>query len=191
MEDQYEGAFTGLEAAIVLIAFVTVAAVFAYVILGAGFFATQKSQEVIHSGIQQTSSVLMLAGSVYGIGTPGSTVDMVNFTVAISAGGTPINMEKVVITYSDRNRLESLSPVAGYFSYSTTPGTWAIIDRQNDRGESNNLLEKGEQFTLSVHPSVGIAKDIEFSIQVAPSGGAVMEIRRTVPAAVYAVNQFY
>ena len=31
-------AFTGLEAAIVLIAFVVVAAMFAYVILGAGFF---------------------------------------------------------------------------------------------------------------------------------------------------------
>jgi flagellin FlaB len=36
-------AFTGLEAAIVLIAFVVVAAVFAYVILGAGFFTTQKA----------------------------------------------------------------------------------------------------------------------------------------------------
>ncbi|HUU74972.1 MAG TPA: archaellin/type IV pilin N-terminal domain-containing protein, partial [Methanoregulaceae archaeon] len=45
-----EDAFTGLEAAIVLIAFVVVAAVFSYVVLGAGFFTTQKSQEVVHSG---------------------------------------------------------------------------------------------------------------------------------------------
>ncbi len=42
-----EEAFTGLEAAIVLIAFVVVAAVFSYVILGAGFFTTQKSHEVV------------------------------------------------------------------------------------------------------------------------------------------------
>jgi len=42
-----EDAFTGLEAAIVLIAFVVVAAVFSYVVLGAGFFTTQKSQEVV------------------------------------------------------------------------------------------------------------------------------------------------
>jgi flagellin FlaB len=35
--------FTGLEAAIVLIAFVVVAAVFSYVVLGAGFFTTQKA----------------------------------------------------------------------------------------------------------------------------------------------------
>ena len=51
-------AFTGLEAAIVLIAFVVVSAVFAYVILGAGFFTTQKpSRPCIKalSNQQQTS----------------------------------------------------------------------------------------------------------------------------------------
>jgi len=48
-----EKGFTGLEAAIVLIAFVTVAAVFSYILLGAGFFATQKSQEVVHTGVSR------------------------------------------------------------------------------------------------------------------------------------------
>ncbi|MEM3699066.1 MAG: archaellin/type IV pilin N-terminal domain-containing protein, partial [Archaeoglobaceae archaeon] len=42
-----EKGFTGLEAAIVLIAFVVVAAVFSYVMLGAGFFTTQKSKQVV------------------------------------------------------------------------------------------------------------------------------------------------
>jgi len=53
-----EDGFTGLEAAIVLIAFIVVAAVFSYVILGAGFFTTQKSQEVVHTGVTQASSSL-------------------------------------------------------------------------------------------------------------------------------------
>ena len=38
-----ENGFTGLEAAIVLIAFVVVAAVFSYVVLGAGFYTTQSA----------------------------------------------------------------------------------------------------------------------------------------------------
>ena len=38
-----EEGFTGLEAAIVLIAFIVVASVFSYVVLGAGFFTTQKA----------------------------------------------------------------------------------------------------------------------------------------------------
>ena len=59
-----EKGFTGLEAAIVLIAFVVVAAVFSYVMLGAGFFTTQKSQEVVHTGVTQASSSVELSGDV-------------------------------------------------------------------------------------------------------------------------------
>jgi len=42
-----EPAFSGFEATIVLITFVVVTAVLSYIMLGSGFFATQKSQEVI------------------------------------------------------------------------------------------------------------------------------------------------
>ncbi len=56
--------FTGLEAAIVLIAFVVVAAVFSYVVLGAGFFTTQKAQETVHTGVQQTTSAVEPSGPV-------------------------------------------------------------------------------------------------------------------------------
>ena len=67
MSTDNDDGFTGLEAAIVLIAFVVVAAVFGYVVLGAGFFTTQKSQEVVHTGIESASSTLQLQGDVYGI----------------------------------------------------------------------------------------------------------------------------
>jgi flagellin FlaB len=188
---QIESGFTGLEAAIVLIAFVTVAAVFSYVIIGAGFFATQKSEATVHSSIQEASSSLMMAGTVHGVGTPGSTIDMINFSIRLGDGGTAIDMEKVVVTYSDKNHLEKLRPVPGYYGSSTTPGTWAITERQNERGSSNMVLEKGEQFSLSVHPTNGIGRDIEFSIEVTPAGGAPMLIIRRAPSVIYAVNQFY
>ena len=60
--------FTGLEAAIVLTAFIVVAAVFSYVVLNAGFFTTQTSKEVIHTGVEQATSSAELAGNVYGHG---------------------------------------------------------------------------------------------------------------------------
>ena len=59
-------AFTGLEAAIVLIAFVVTASVFSYVMLGAGFFATQKTQEVVYTSVGQASSSVEVLGDVYG-----------------------------------------------------------------------------------------------------------------------------
>ena len=62
-----DSGFTGLEAAIVLIAFVVVAAVFSYVVLGAGFFTTQKSQETVYKGVEQASTNIQMIGNVYGI----------------------------------------------------------------------------------------------------------------------------
>ncbi len=55
---------TGLETAIILIAFVVVAAVFAYTVLSVGLFSTQKSQEAIHSGLEETRSTLELRTGV-------------------------------------------------------------------------------------------------------------------------------
>ena len=84
----HDEAFTGLEAAIVLIAFVVVAAVFSYVVLGAGFFTTQKSQEVVHTGVEQASSTLEVVGNVYGVtATSGApTITFVNFSVGLACG---------------------------------------------------------------------------------------------------------
>src|SRR5512137_2301464 len=102
-------AFTGLEAAIVLIAFVVVAAVFSYVVLGAGFFTTQKSQEVVHTGVAQASSTLEIVGNVYGSSDDNGGVNAINFTIALAPGGTAVDFEKVVLTYSNATQLETLA----------------------------------------------------------------------------------
>ena len=60
--------FTGLEAAIVLTAFIVVAAVFSYVVLNAGFFSTQKAKAVVHTGVEQVTTSCELAGNVIGYG---------------------------------------------------------------------------------------------------------------------------
>ncbi len=88
-----EDAFTGLEAAIVLIAFVVVAAVFSYVVLGAGFFTTGEAQRVVHTGSQQASSSLEIIGNVYGH-PPQLRVRrplLLEFPVGNTAGGTAID----------------------------------------------------------------------------------------------------
>jgi len=59
-----EKGITGLETAIILIAFVVVAAVFAYTALSAGLFSTQKAQEAVYSGLKEAQSTLELRGGV-------------------------------------------------------------------------------------------------------------------------------
>lgn len=57
-----EKGITGLETAIILIAFIVVASVFAYTVLSSGLFSSQKTEETIHSGVETGQSTISLAG---------------------------------------------------------------------------------------------------------------------------------
>jgi len=184
-----DNAFTGLEAAIVLIAFVVVAAVFSYVVLGAGFFTTQKSQEVVHTGVQQASSTLEIVGNVYGTGTAGSSIDTINFSCALAPGGTPVDFDKVVMTYSNASTLATLNHIAT--GTGTVPaGGWMIAAVQN-QVTTDNVLEKGEQFDIMAKPPNAILKNDQFQIEIKPAIGAALSISRTAPASIQAVNTLY
>ncbi len=64
-----EHGITGLETAIILIAFVVVASVFAYTVLSSGLFSTQKAQEAVYGGLEEAQSTLELKGVVIAYGT--------------------------------------------------------------------------------------------------------------------------
>ena len=55
---------TGLETAIILIAFVVVAAVFAFTVLSTGIFATERSKETVYAGLEAARSSLEPRGSL-------------------------------------------------------------------------------------------------------------------------------
>jgi archaeal flagellin FlaB len=57
---------TGLETAIILIAFVTVASVLAYSVLSAGIFSLEKAQETVYKGIPKASNSIELSSFVLG-----------------------------------------------------------------------------------------------------------------------------
>jgi flagellin FlaB len=185
-----DNAFTGLEAAIVLIAFVVVAAVFSYVVLGAGFFTTQKSQEVVHTGVQQASSTLEIVGNVYGTGTSGGSITRINFSAALAPGGTPVDFDKVVITYSNASTLQTLSRGAKGSYPGANSGSWAISTVQNEV-TADDVLEKGEQFDIVAAPTGAIMKNDQFQLEVKPAIGAALSVSRTAPASILAVNTLY
>jgi len=204
-----EDAFTGLEAAIVLIAFVVVAAVFSYVMLGAGFYATGEAQKVVHTGTGQASSSLEIIGNVYGYNvsdeaTDFSTkLDYIVFTVGNTAGGTPIDITQMLVTYVCGNVSEVISfnstasaaKSDGSVTQPENVGTklqdanWTVIQTYNDVGTRNHLLESGEQFVLAVKlPATKPTNNVRFSVNLHPAVGAVYPIERTVPPYLNRVN---
>ena len=58
-------AIVGLEAAIILIAFVIIAAVFSFMVVNQGLFATEQGKTVIQQGLQQASSPLSVDGTTF------------------------------------------------------------------------------------------------------------------------------
>ena len=58
----------GVESAIVMIAFVIVAAALAFVVLNMGFSTTQKTKQAIISSSNEANSALTIAGKVVGSG---------------------------------------------------------------------------------------------------------------------------
>jgi len=183
-------AFTGLEAAIVLIAFVVVAAVFSYVVLGAGFFTTQKAQETVHTSVQQASSTLDVVGNIYGTGTDNS-IQYVNFTISLAPGGTPVDFSKVTITYSNASTLETLAQKTGDYPQEPAGSDWAVTRIMNDVGTNNKLLEAGEQFQISAEPTTAIYPNDRFTLEIKPSVGAAFGITRSVPGGLNVVNLLY
>jgi flagellin FlaB len=50
---EQEKGVTGLETAIILIAFVVVASVFAFTVLSTGIFSAERGKETIHAGLRE------------------------------------------------------------------------------------------------------------------------------------------
>lgn len=187
-----EDAFTGLEAAIVLIAFVVVAAVFSYVILGAGFFTTQKSQETVYSGVKSASSSFEIVGSIYGISSGTSYLNYTKFTVALTAGQTSLDITKMAVSYTDENTRwtganygSAKNPV---IESDVNKGTaaWGINSTIN--ANTNNLLEPNEQMVLFVAVPTSATPNKAFTITLLPADGAAYPIIRKVPAGIDSVN---
>ena len=193
-----EKGITGLETAIILIAFVVVASVFAYTALSAGLFSTQKAQEAVYAGLKEAASTLELKGGIVACGNEtGATgkVGQLIFTVANVLGGEPVdftepsggangtatgNAHRVVINYIDDNQM--LSNLY-----------WTVTKVGVDDGDT--LLEAGEKFQITIGDIDGgaagnlvqaldpytLSVNQKFSFVVMTPIGAILTIERTTP----------
>jgi flagellin FlaB len=167
---------TGLETAIILIAFVTVAAVLAYTVLSAGVFSAERGKEVVYGGLQVAQSTMEMKGSVIGT-SDGTNLTDVSFHLALAIPGTKVDMDSVVINYWDTANaggtgLQTL--VSG------TDFTSEISDGSTERG-ADRILEGDEQFLVVVTIPGTLAAYDTFTLQIIPPTGATLTIQRTLP----------
>ncbi|MBK8032953.1 MAG: hypothetical protein IPK17_26425 [Chloroflexi bacterium] len=183
---------SALETAIILIAFVVVASVFAFTILSAGSASTEQSEESIYAGLSNVQSSMSTKGAIIATSNAaGDAVASVVFTLALASGGDPVNIADgasgnnvIVIDYRDELQ------AASNLSWTAT----SVV------GDDDGLLEPDEQYQITVAlgtaPTNVIAgtwaapaENIEFTLQVKPPTGAVLNINATTPAVLEAVME--
>lgn len=184
-----EAGFTGLEAAIVLIAFVVVASIFSYTVLAAGFHFSGESQSVIHQGVQQAGSSCTVAGTVYGVSTSPESLRYIIIPISLTAGGEPIDITTVSVRIVGPKHKEIIEQNSSLIDTFSTWGHWSVQERQNS--DSDNLLETGERFILNISPSfcVDLVPYGSFAIEIKPAGRAALRVERTVPGRIDRLTQ--
>ena len=198
-----EKGITGLETAIILIAFVVVAAVFAYTALSAGLFSTQKAQEAVYSGLKEAQSTLEIKGSIIAaagnVTGANGNIGQLTFTVSNVLGGEPVDFtvpsggaagiatgddHRLVINYIDSNQeVDNLY--------------WTLTKLGTDDGDS--LLETGEKFQVTIGAAAAnnnlvaalepnyLSVNDTFTLVVLTPIGAVLNIERTTPPYIDAI----
>lgn len=174
---KYESAFTGLESAIILIAFVVVAAVFSYTILGAGFFVSDKASVTTTSSVKEASSTVYLEGSVYGrLSSGNQRLHQVDFTLAIPETGRDQDLEGMVISYVQKEEPLPRTYRWGGDLDSATTGRFGV---QN----GIKVLKAGEKAVFRLSDVNGPLDGEYFTIDIKPKDGASFLLTKWLPKA--------
>ena len=187
-----ESGITGLETAIILIAFVVVATVFAFVVLTTGIFSAERGKETVFAGLAKARGTMEVRGGIVvadndaTIVQTGITAGTVQFTVANTAGGDPIPLDPAATSNRTVLAYRDAAVIDDDVAYTVT---WIVDD-------GDNLLEQGELAVVVVDISTisgppTFAPNDRFTIEVQTPVGAVIDITRSLPAQLDAVMQLH
>ena len=183
-----EQGITGLETAIILIAFVVVATIFAFVVLTTGVFSSERAKETVFAGLEKARGSIEIRGGIVVTAT-GATlaVDFIQISVATTAGGesVPLNptgtSNRTVLAYRDHIIVDN-------------DVSFTVVDIV---GDNDTLLEPGElkiitiDVTTGITPVPSLAANERFTIEVQTPVGATLDITRQLPAELTEVMQLH
>ncbi|HID05467.1 MAG TPA: hypothetical protein EYH45_02025 [Candidatus Caldiarchaeum subterraneum] len=172
---------TGLETAIILIAFVIVASAFAFAVLNLGMFTTQKSAEAMQAGLQESLSSIEVAGAVIArVDTTTNKVANITIQIKSAVGKQPIDMSigKLVIAYRDTEVfLENI--------YTQDLQTAGKIEVSQVTGDGDTVLEYGElwKIVIKIDELANLDPNEVFAVEIKPPIGSLLKVERRLPPA--------
>jgi archaeal flagellin FlaB len=204
---------TGLETAIILIAFVVVASVFAFTVLSTGVFSSERGKETVYAGLNEAQSSITPKGGIVVIrgdveGTNAVTKVKLILTTAIAGNEidlTPPNTDESSGTEPTASGLQS-SMILSYADESQFVNDldWTIDFLGKTNGDY--ILDEDEQAEITVwlhnwdgtdyNLGVGAASqylttrlgiNTKFRLEIKPQEGTLVVLERTTPARLQAI----
>ena len=154
----------GIESAIVMIAFVIVAAALAFVVLNMGFSTTQKAKTAISSSVTESSSALEISGKVTGIGfVSGSVLNATVIPLKVAGGGDSVSLDPALTDvkyYSNTVRYDNIYKSACMLSSATYTDVSSAVNAAKTAGCVDQNAVNG---TLA-HPSTTTQAIVYFDV---------------------------
>jgi flagellin FlaB len=203
---------TGIETAIIVIAFVIAASVFAFAVLNMGLLTTSKAQEAIVSGVGQAQSSMKITSVyAYADGT-GASAKVKGLAMLVQISGTQsvdFTASKIAISY--KNDRISIADVytSDHFLNSTefangtykgdlrtlvnstiNPNMCTIVEVQ---GDQDNLLEAGEIYAVFLNlekvdsTNAPLSVYETFTTELIPGHGSKLTFTGSMPASLLPV----
>ena len=189
---------TGLETAIILVAFVISAAAFSFIVLNMGFLTAQKSQSVVMTGMKDASSSLQADGEIIGRFemNPNKTISNLPYMIScefyfrISQGREPIDLSynRTTVTFTN-SRISDVITEAWITKENAFKWNGAYLEPV--LGDNDTLIEYGERWkaTINFKNSENMTNSIEvysgayeqIRIDIRPSTGSVLSVVRRIP----------
>jgi archaeal flagellin FlaB len=170
----------GVESAIVMIAFVIVAAALAFVVLNMGFSTTQQAKTSIGTSLDEASTALEISGKVTGSGdVSAANLEVLSIPIKVAPGSGGVNLDDATATVKFSSNTVQFDNIYGsncsltsttYTKVieavqaavtsgcidsnpinSTDPSTTkAVIYWTVNRGTQNEILDEGEHAVVAV-----------------------------------------
>ena len=188
-----ERGITGLETAIILIAFVVVATVFAFVVLTTGIFSAERGKETVFAGLAKARGTMEVRGGLVvddndvPIVQTGITAGSVQWSVATTAGGEAIPLDPAAVS----NRTVVAYRDAGVIIDDVVYTATEIV------GDGDLLLEPGELFVMAIDladasmAGADFTPNARFTFEIQTPVGAVLDLTRSMPAQLDAIMQLH
>lgn len=200
---------TGLETAIILIAFVVVASVFAFTVLSTGVFSSERSKETVFAGLNEAQSSITPKGGVTVIrgdveGTNAVVQVKLILTTAIAGNEidlTPPNVDNsgsteptasglqssMILSYADESQfvndldwtIDFLGKTNGDYILDEDEQAEITVWLHDWDGTDYNL---GDAVTDTMYLTTRLGINTKFRLEIKPQEGTLVVLERTTPA---------